>query len=104
MYGRGGKIYTFCEIQKNIVCYLADRMANKLMQLLGRFGLDWFILSIIGMIILASQFPGPGIAEGPFSISWLANIGVSLIFFFFGLKLNRNKLVAGLSNWRLHIL
>lgn len=79
-------------------------MANKLAQLLGRFGLDWFILSLIGMIILASQFPGPGIAEGPFSISWLANIGVSLIFFFYGLKLNRNKLVAGLSNWRLHIL
>jgi solute carrier family 10 (sodium/bile acid cotransporter), member 7 len=79
-------------------------MANKLAQLLGRFGLDWFILSLIGMIILASQFPGPGIAEGPFSISWLANIGVSLIFFFYGLKLNRNKLAAGLSNWRLHIL
>ena len=79
-------------------------MANKLAQLLGRFGLDWFILSLIGMIILASQFPGPGIAEGPFSISWLANIGVSLIFFFYGLKLNRKKLVAGLSNWRLHIL
>jgi solute carrier family 10 (sodium/bile acid cotransporter), member 7 len=79
-------------------------MANKLAQLLGRFGLDWFILSLIGMIFLASQFPAPGIAEGPFSISWLANIGVSLIFFFYGLKLNRNKLVAGLSNWRLHIL
>ncbi|OQP58985.1 bile acid:sodium symporter family protein [Niastella populi] len=79
-------------------------MANKIAQLSGRLGFDWFILSIIGVIILASQYPGPGIAEGPFSISWLANIGVSLIFFFYGLKLNRNKLVAGLSNWRLHIL
>ena len=79
-------------------------MANKIPQLSGRFGVDWFILSIIGVIILAAQFPGPGIAEGPFSISWLANIGVSLIFFFYGLKLNRNKLAAGLSNWRLHIL
>lgn len=79
-------------------------MANKIAQLSGRFGIDWFILSIIGVIMLAAQFPGPGIAEGPFSISWLANIGVSLIFFFYGLKLNRNKLAAGLSNWRLHIL
>lgn len=79
-------------------------MANKIAKLSGRFGFDWFILSIIGVIILASQFPGAGIAEGPFSISWLANIGVSLIFFFYGLKLNSNKLAAGLSNWRLHIL
>ncbi|WP_315823828.1 bile acid:sodium symporter family protein [Paraflavitalea speifideaquila] len=71
---------------------------------MARFGLDWFILSLIGVIVLASQFPGPGVANGPYSISSIANIGVSLIFFFYGLKLNRNKLVAGLSNWRLHIL
>lgn len=85
-------------------CYLAPDMANKVATLLGKVGLDWFILSLIGMIVLASQFPGPGIAEGPFSISSLANIGVSLIFFFYGLKLNRQKLKAGLSNWKLHIL
>lgn len=79
-------------------------MANKAFQFLARFGLDWFILSLIGVIVLASQFPGPGVADGPFSISSIANIGISLIFFFYGLKLNRSKLVAGLSNWRLHIL
>jgi sodium/bile acid cotransporter 7 len=79
-------------------------MANKVSYFLARFGLDWFILSLIGVIVLASQFPGPGVADGPFSISSIANIGVSLIFFFYGLKLNRSKLVAGLSNWRLHIL
>ncbi|WP_207515366.1 bile acid:sodium symporter family protein [Longitalea luteola] len=79
-------------------------MASKVVQILGRFGLDWFILSIIGMIILASQFPDAGIAKGPFSISSLASVGVSFIFFFYGLKLNRQKLVAGLSNWRLHLL
>jgi Predicted Na+-dependent transporter len=77
---------------------------NKLIQLPGKAGLDWFILSIMGTIVLASQFPGPGIAKGPFSISWLANLGVSFIFFFYGLKLNRAKLALGLSNWRLHIL
>lgn len=79
-------------------------MANKIAKLLNRFGLDWFILSIIGVIILASQCPKPGIAKGPFSISSLANVGISFIFFFYGLKLNRKKLVAGLSNWRLHLL
>jgi sodium/bile acid cotransporter 7 len=79
-------------------------MVKKVFRFLARFGLDWFILSLIGVIILASQFPGPGIADGPFSISSLANIGISFIFFFYGLKLNRSKLVAGLSNWKLHIL
>lgn len=79
-------------------------MMKKIFQFLGRFGLDWFILSLIGMIILASWFPGPGIADEPFSISSLATFGISLIFFFYGLKLNRKKLVAGLSNWRLHML
>jgi sodium/bile acid cotransporter 7 len=79
-------------------------MVKQLFRFLAGFGLDWFILSIIGVIILASQFPGPGIAEGPFSISSLSTIGISLIFFFYGLKLNRAKLVAGLSNWKLHLL
>jgi len=79
-------------------------MIKRFFSFLERFGLDWFILSIIGVIILASQWPGPGIARGTFSLSSLTNIGVSFIFFFYGLKLNRAKLVAGLSNWKLHIL
>ncbi|WP_276481600.1 bile acid:sodium symporter family protein [Paraflavitalea pollutisoli] len=79
-------------------------MVQKIRQFMGKAGLDWFILSLIGMIVLASQWPGPGVADGPFSISSIANIGISFIFFFYGLKLNRSKLVAGLSNWKLHIL
>jgi solute carrier family 10 (sodium/bile acid cotransporter), member 7 len=89
---------------KRRASYLAAYMVNKVFRFLARFGLDWFILSLIGAIILASQFPGPGVADGPFSISSIANIGISFIFFFYGLKLNKSKLVAGLSNWRLHIL
>lgn len=87
-----------------IAYYLAVMAEGKLYHFLGRFGMDWFILSLIGMIVLASQWPGPGVADGPFTISSLANMGISLIFFFYGLKLNRSKLVAGLSNWRLHLL
>lgn len=79
-------------------------MENKVAHFFARFGLDWFILSLLGVIVLASQCPGPGVSDGPFSISSLANVGVSLIFLFYGLKLNRQKLVAGLSNWKLHLL
>jgi len=34
----------------------------------------------------------------------VASVGISLIFFFYGLKLSPEKIKAGLSNWRLHIL
>ncbi len=56
------------------------------------------------MILLAWLWPAGGAGDGPFSLSELANYGVSVIFFFYGLKLSRAKLVAGLGNWRLHIL
>ncbi|GAB3319400.1 bile acid:sodium symporter [Larkinella ripae] len=72
--------------------------------LAARAGLDWFLLALLGMIELAYLWPEPGIQEGPFSLSSLANYGVSLIFFFYGLKLNADKLKAGLSNWKLHLV
>ncbi len=67
-----------------------------------KVGLDWFILAIAGMIILASVWPTPGIQNGFFSLKSIANFGVSLIFFFYGLRLSPQKLREGLSNWRLH--
>lgn len=70
----------------------------------ARFGLDGFILALIGMIGLAWIRPEGGLGDGPFSLSSLANYGVSLIFFFYGLRLNKAKLRAGLSNWRLHLV
>lgn len=67
-----------------------------------KVGLDWFILAIIGMIILASIWPTPGIQKGYLSLKSIANYGVSLIFFLYGLRLSPQKLREGLSNWRLH--
>jgi sodium/bile acid cotransporter 7 len=37
-------------------------------------------------------------------LSLIGSIGVSLIFFFYGLKLSPEKLKNGLKNWRLHML
>jgi sodium/bile acid cotransporter 7 len=65
-------------------------------------GLDWFILAIIGMIIIASVWSTPGVQKGFFSLKSIAGYGVSLIFFFYGLRLSPEKLRQGLSNWRLH--
>ena len=77
---------------------------TSLNNLLTRAGLDWFILALLGMVGLAKLWPEPGIQQGPFSVSSLATYGVSLIFFFYGLKLNFGQLREGLRNYRLHVV
>ncbi|GAB3561808.1 bile acid:sodium symporter [Spirosoma luteolum] len=80
-------------------------MANtSLSALLARVGLDWFILALLAMIGLARLWPEPGMLEGPLSLSALSTYGVSLIFFFYGLRLDFVQLKAGLRNYRLHLL
>jgi len=59
---------------------------------------------LITVVVLAWLWPSVGAGEGIFSLSSLANYGISVIFFFYGLKLSRRKLNAGLANWRLHVL
>jgi solute carrier family 10 (sodium/bile acid cotransporter), member 7 len=77
---------------------------SKLSSLALKVGLDWYILAIIGMIIIASIWPTPGIQKGFFSLKNLTAVGVSLIFFFYGLRLSPQKLREGISNWRLHMV
>ena len=56
------------------------------------------------MIGLAALYPSPGVQERIFSPKAIANWGVSLVFFFYGLRLSPEKLRQGLSNWRLHLV
>ncbi|MCU7548597.1 bile acid:sodium symporter [Chitinophagaceae bacterium LB-8] len=77
-------------------------LGKRVLQMLARFGLDPFVLLLVGMIVLAYLFPQGGTGEGPWSLSSLSGYGVSLIFFFYGLKLNFAELKAGLRNWKLH--
>ncbi len=67
-------------------------------------GLDWFIPALIAVVALAYFVPGPGMIQKPVSLSEIAGYGISLIFFFYGLKLNSQKLKLGLSNWRMHLV
>nr|WP_276497584.1 bile acid:sodium symporter family protein [Pontibacter litorisediminis] len=69
----------------------------------ARVGLDWFLLALIGMIVLAYLWPELGVDREPISLSDVANYGVSVIFFFYGLRLSPEKLKVGLSNWKLHM-
>lgn len=66
--------------------------------------IDKFVLSIIAVIIIAYIFPEWGSQESKIPINAISTVGISLIFFFYGLKLSPNKLKTGLKNWKLHVL
>ncbi|WP_178984820.1 bile acid:sodium symporter family protein [Winogradskyella helgolandensis] len=66
--------------------------------------IDKFVLSIIVIIIFAYFFPEWGIESSNIPIDTISAIGISFIFFFYGLKLNPTQLKAGLKNWKLHLL
>lgn len=79
-------------------------MKDSLIKLAGRAGLDWFLFAMLGLIGLAWLYPSLGVGEGYFSLKSLANYGIALIFFFYGLRLSPEKFKAGLVNWKLHIV
>ncbi|MCG1035607.1 bile acid:sodium symporter family protein [Polaribacter sargassicola] len=66
--------------------------------------IDKFVLSIITVIIIAYFFPYWATEESNIPINTISSIGISLIFFFYGLKLKPNQLKAGLKNWKLHLI
>ncbi|MCX2742183.1 bile acid:sodium symporter family protein [Pontibacter anaerobius] len=72
--------------------------------LAARVGLDWFLLALLSMIVLAYLLPELGVDREPVSLGDVANYGVSVIFFFYGLRLSPEKLKVGLSNWKLHVV
>lgn len=66
--------------------------------------IDRFVLAIMATIGIAYLVPGPGGKNSPLPLDLISSIGISIIFFFYGLKLSPDKLKQGLSNWKLHLL
>ncbi|GAN61287.1 hypothetical protein ACI01nite_04210 [Acetobacter cibinongensis] len=66
------------------------------------FGLDPFLLSLIGTVVLATFVPCHGAAVPVFQ--WLAIIVIGIMFFLQGARLSRKAVVDGLTAWRLHLL
>ncbi len=62
---------------------------------------DGFLLLLLAMIALAYFVPG---IEAVVPLQEISTYGISGIFFFYGLKLNPQKMKEGLSNWKLHLL
>ena len=79
-------------------------MKAKLSASLARVGLNGFLLGIFVAIGLAAILPELGSTESTLPWKPFIQVGIALLFFFYGLKLDPGQLRSGLSNWRLHVL
>lgn len=77
---------------------------RKFIDTAKKAGLDGFMLALLSMILLAWLWPAPGMQHSPLHLSTVSTYAVSVIFFFYGLRLSPEKLKAGLVNWRLHVM
>lgn len=77
---------------------------GKLGSLLTRVGLNGFLLGIFLAIGLAALVPELGSQQSSFPWKPFIQVGIALVFFLYGLKLDPKQLRVGLSNWKLHLL
>lgn len=66
--------------------------------------IDPFIVALLLVVVIAYFFSYPGTKESPFHLDEIADVGVSVIFLLYGLQLGPEKLKAGLTNTRLHLV
>lgn len=69
---------------------------------LARLRPDGYILLILGMVVLASVLPARG--EVRPALEAAVSIGIGLVFFLHGARLSREAVIAGATQWRLHVL
>ncbi|MDB6454873.1 bile acid:sodium symporter family protein [Falsirhodobacter sp. 20TX0035] len=69
------------------------------MAFLKRFGIDVYMLLLLGTVVLGAVLPVRGVAaDGLGYVTWAA---VALLFFLYGVRMNAAEVWAGLTNWRL---
>ncbi|HEX5379114.1 MAG TPA: bile acid:sodium symporter, partial [Phenylobacterium sp.] len=69
---------------------------------LTRLKPDWYIILIVGMVVLASLLPARDAAAPVFGLA--TKIAIGLVFFLHGAKLSREAVIRGVTHWRLHLL
>jgi sodium/bile acid cotransporter 7 len=75
-----------------------------MIKLLGRYGLDGFLLLLFVTVALAGIFPDLGRSGGTLHIDLYTNYGISMVFLLYGLTLSWERVRAGALNWRLHLV
>lgn len=76
----------------------------NLIKILGRYGLDTFLLLLFLAVALAGVWPELGKTDGLVHLEYYTNYGVSVVFLLYGLTLSWDRLRAGMLNWRLHLV
>lgn len=77
---------------------------SQIRNTLAKVGINNFFFLLLGMILLAKLLPEWGTANSPLPLKQITAVGISVIFFFYGVKLSPQKLKEGLKNWKLHVL
>lgn len=72
--------------------------------MLKKVKIDSFVIAIIISILIAYFFPQLAAKDSLVPMGTIGSIGVSLIFFFYGLSLSTQAIKDGLKNWRLHLV
>lgn len=65
---------------------------------------DGFVIGTFLAIIAAYYYPYLGSTESPVPLGKITDIGIIIIFFLYGLKLDPSKIKDDLSNYKLHLL
>jgi solute carrier family 10 (sodium/bile acid cotransporter), member 7 len=64
---------------------------------------EWFLVAMIGAVLLASLFPVLGKSGGILHGDQLANVGIAIVFFLHGLGISLKNLKDGMLRWRVHV-
>lgn len=65
--------------------------------------IDGFLVAMLIVVGLALAWPELGASGGPFPLSLITGIGISVVFLLHGANLSRAALSSGATNWRLHL-
>jgi sodium/bile acid cotransporter 7 len=69
-----------------------------------KIGIDGFVIALLLAVLAAWIYPKFGTMSSPISLSFITDIGIAGIFFFYGLRINPAQIRTGILNWKLHIL
>ncbi|WP_217694772.1 bile acid:sodium symporter family protein [Algoriphagus marinus] len=78
--------------------------SSGIVGLLNKVGINGFLLGLFAAILLGWLFPQFGSSDSGIPWKQIINIGIGLVFFFYGVKLDPKQLRSGLQNWKLHVL
>lgn len=66
--------------------------------------IDHFVLALLLTIAVARFFPNGATWSKPVSLHQVGDVGITLVFLFYGLRLNLKILRKDLKNWKLHLV